>query len=63
MREVTVSGMREGYAQTVLTFRITYVLLLHCNNGCTKAPPLLGYTYIVCLVCEQNFYTTGINDA
>ena len=25
MRKVTVSRMREGYAQTVLTFRITYV--------------------------------------
>ena len=26
MRKVTVSRMRERYAQTVLTFRITYVL-------------------------------------
>ena len=25
MRKVTVSRMREGYAQTVLTLRITYV--------------------------------------
>jgi len=25
MRKVTVSGMRERYAQAVLTFRVTYV--------------------------------------
>ena len=29
MRKVTVSRMRERYAQTVLTFRITYVLRIH----------------------------------
>jgi len=39
MRKVTVLRMRERYAQTVLTFRITYVysdnllLLWQCNLG------------------------------
>jgi hypothetical protein len=30
MRKVTVTRMREGYAQTALTFRITYVDALVC---------------------------------
>jgi len=30
MRKVTVSRMRERYAQPVLTFRITYVVLVLC---------------------------------
>jgi len=38
MRKVTVYRMRERYAQTVLTFRITYVLhysiLLHTHSTC-----------------------------
>jgi len=35
MRKVTVSRMRERYAQTVLTFRITYVL---SKNSVPKLP-------------------------
>jgi len=36
MRKVTVSRMRERYAQTVLTFRIAYVLTnaSHTSYGC-----------------------------
>jgi len=32
MRKVTVSRMRKRYAQTVLTFRITYVYVYHLQN-------------------------------
>jgi len=32
MRKVTVSRMRERYAQTVLTFRITYVKTDNCAS-------------------------------
>ena len=36
MRKVTVSRMRERYAQTVLTFRITYVLLSKVMKAAKK---------------------------
>ena len=32
MRNVTVSRMRERYAQTVLTYRITYIYEVHKYN-------------------------------
>jgi len=62
MRKVTVSRMRERYAQTVLTFRITYVLhkvydtrvkhvsmlcYLYTHSHTTKATVL---RYIMCVM-------------
>ena len=34
-----------------------YVLLFHCNNGCTNAPHCFVYTYIACIVEIKPFGT------
>jgi hypothetical protein len=47
MRKVTVSRMRERYAQTVLTFRITYAILIK------KAVKNLAHTSMDCMIVEN----------
>ena len=47
MRKVTVSRMRERYAQTVLTFQITYVQYV-CWYHCYVGP--------VCMQCNTEQY-------
>jgi hypothetical protein len=29
-----------------------YLLLFHCNNGCTNEPQMVRYTYIVCVAIQ-----------
>ena len=45
MRKVTVARMREKYAQTVLTFRITYVY----TEDCIKRPTRFAFSYVFIL--------------
>jgi len=64
MPKVTVSRMRERYAQTVLTFRITYVLIQACACGLiylygslpvgfiTEQTTLIQELYRISVVCS-----------
>jgi len=63
MRKVKVSGMRERNAQTVLTFRITYVQtnfiisarILCTNFNALKNPPTFLYIqYVYALLMFSN---------
>jgi len=54
MGKVTVSRMREGYAQTVLIFRITYIFTRH-NDKVSLITPI--WTYCIELwgcACKSN---------
>ena len=55
MRKVTISRMSERYAQTVLTFRITYVCLSSCS-----ATDLLGPRPPHCWACEITYRHTTL---
>ena len=51
MRKVTASRMRERYAQTVPTFRLTYVFKKYVHQTCNDKSPLLLAT-LLCLSPE-----------
>jgi len=62
MRKVTVSRMRERYAQTVLTFRITYVYFKCCLTTHGENWGHVGYTvqHLYCKLCLIIILLTGV---